>query len=351
MKASTTMNTLSKIFTLAATLSLAAGCDAEPDYDLDSGADQDVSERSGPSGIRFNGQLINDFAYDMVHLDGKFYEGTQLSKVCLRPVKYGNDEICLLPGKDRIWVQGTEFFGYKKEYGMNFNGNDFAGSRWFMKVDYDDDGVLDSKVVLNIDSVKEQATPQGDKYWGYLWTYFTYELDGPIGKDVEQQKNAVPTCEVDPDTGSMETVLSRDLHVDMSNGDFSEVAGTVFIGCMAGAVSKAQAYWGYLQENVGFKYLEVVVRDVRADYCATGNSHTEQGTATQQEDKDGINKFVDPNRETEAHWDYGVGAVCLYEPRHPNVDYEKIFAECGIPKCDPKADLGETGALIHSKIW
>ncbi|MEZ4384094.1 MAG: ADYC domain-containing protein [Nannocystaceae bacterium] len=345
------MNNLSKIFTLAATLTLAAGCDAEPELgDVD--GDSDIAFRpSGPSGVRFNGQLINDFDYDMVHLGGKFYEGIELSKVCLRPPKYGNDEFCLIPTKDRIWVQGTEFFGHKKEYGMTFNGIDFAGSRWFMKIDADGDGVLDSKVVLNIDSVKEQTTPQGDKYWGYLWTYFTYELAGPIAKDVEQQKKAVPTCEVDPDTGSMETVLSRDLHVDMTTGDFSEVPDTVFIGCMKGAVSKAQAYWGYLQDSFGYKYVEMVVRNVRADYCGTGLSHTEDGTPTQQEDKFGMNKFVDPSRQTEAHWDFGVGAVCLYEPRHPDVDYEKIYSECGIPKCDPAADLSQTGAQMHSKIW
>ncbi|HGG56863.1 MAG TPA: hypothetical protein ENK31_03595 [Nannocystis exedens] len=344
MKANTTMKTLSTILTLAATLTLTLGCDAEPEVDFGAG---EVSLRP-LGGFRLNTSFIGKFGWSELDIrTGNVHEGTKLHMVCIDPQVYG-DELCLIPGLDDIWVDKGEIHG--KKYGTVYKGLDLKNSEWHIEADSDGDGVLDSQFIAHVDDVKNTATAQGTPYWAYLWTYRSWEVVGPLAAKVEQSKSPQPFCEKDVDTGSLHSVANGRLHVDMATGDFSGDPDVVFLACFSGAVGKVQQDWGYVNYKIGRKKHELVTRVARADYCGDGTSYTEPGTAMQIEDKWGLNGFAVAELPTEAQWVVGGAAACLYEPRHPAVTYEMVETHCGIPTCEEFGVLGDWGDEVHTKV-
>jgi len=353
------MKTLTTILSLAATLTLSLGCDAEPEIDFGEG--DDIAFR-GPLGMKLNTSFLGDFEWNELDLNGKFHEHAQLTKVCIEPSdgknpdikKYGSkmgslDDVCFLPGVDPIWVKQGEIMAEK--YGKVYSGYDFERSSWYISLDYDQDGTLDSNIVPRIESIGQQVSPQGSFYWAYYWTYMTKDVTGLATKFIEQQDAPVPICEMDVGTGALEALSNEDLHVDMKSGDFSTRPDTLFVACVSGAVGKVQDKWGYLHHELGYKRHETITRVARADYCADGTSFTEPGMKLQVEDAWGYNVLVDPFKETEAHWIVGGGAACLQAPRHPAVSFEKVFAYCGIPQCEGDKPLGVYGDEILTKNW
>lgn len=344
MKANTTMKTLTTILTLAATLTLTLGCDAEPD--LDFGAEAESSFRPF-GGMRLNTSFLGDFAWGELDIrTGNQHEGTKLNMVCISPEVH-DDEVCLIPGVDEIWVDKGEIHG--KKYGTVYKGTDFKKSEWHIELDYDGDSVLDSHFIAHVDDVKKTATVQGIQYWAYLWTYRSWEVVGPVAAKVEQSKSPQPFCDPDIDTGSLHSVANGRLHVDMKSGDFSDDPNVVFLACFSGAVGKVQHDWGYVNHKVGREKHELVTRVVRADYCGDGKSYTELGTALLIEDDWGYNAIGPGEFATEAQWVVGGAAACLYEPRHPAVTYDMVRADCGIKQCDKFAVSGSLGDEVHTK--
>ncbi len=353
------MKTLTTILTLAATLTLTLGCDAEPELNFAEG--DDISFR-GPFGVKLNTSFLGDFEWNEVDLQGKFHEHAQLDKVCITPdpdsknnksSKYmgggGLDPICFKPGVDPLYVKQGEIMGEKD--GKFYSGFDFNRSRWFIQLDYDQDGTLDSKIVPQIEAMGQQVTPQGTAYWAYYWTYLTTDVGGLATKFIEQSDLPVPICEKDVGTGALEALSNEDLHVDMKSGDFSPRGNTMFVACVSGAVGKVQESWGYLHHELGYKRHETVTRVARADYCSDGGSWTEPGMPLQIEDVWGYNAIADMTKKSEAHWEVGVGAVCLTEPRHPAVDFDKVHTHCGIPQCEGDQPIGTYGDEILTKNW
>ena len=345
------MNTISKIFTLAATLTLAAGCDAEPDYDLDSGADQELDERGG-FGVRFNTSFLGDFEWNEIDLTGVLHDDAAVDRVCLSPGQYGKDTICLYPRKgDRLWVEESQIYGESQWMkGTVFSGADFVDSTWLLRLDYDKDGVLDSKIITKIEGASFDFTPAGIPFWSYFWTYYPSTGSGPIVKSLEGIDDGAPICEKDPDTGTLDTIVSRDLHVDTATGEFISRGNTMYIGCSSGAVGKVQLSWGYIFYVFGYERTEAMVGVARADYCKDGKSWTKPGQKLQIEEVWGINAFFDPGKETEAHWLVGGGAACLGTPRYAGVSYADVEAHCGIPKCEGTEPLGKYGDEVQTKL-
>jgi len=345
MKANTTMKTLTTILTLAATLTLTLGCDAEPE--LDFGAEAESSFR-GPFGMKLNTSFLGDFEWSELDIrTGNVHKGTKLHMVCIDPQVYG-DELCLFPGIDEIWVDKGEIHG--KKYGTVYRGHDFKDSEWHIEIDYDHDNSLDTSFIGHIDDVKSTHTAQGTPYWAYLWTYRSWEVGGLGAAKVEQSKSPVPICEKDLDTGSLHALANGRLHVDTGSGDFTNDPNLMFVACFSGAVGKVQSDWGYVNYEVGRARHELMTRVARADYCADGTSYTEPGTALQIEDDWGYNVFGDGDLSTEAQWVVGGGAACLYEPRHPAVTYEIVRAHCGIKQCEEFGVSGDWGDEVHTKL-
>ncbi len=353
------MKTLTTILSLAATLTLSLGCDAEPELDFGDG--DDITERWG-FGTKLNTSFLGDFEWNELDLKGAFHEHAQLTKVCIQPkgsqdpdiYKYKSkmgslDPVCFKPGADPIWVEKGEIMAEK--YGKHYRGYDFERSSWYIDLDYDQDGTLDSSIIPQIEKMGEKVTPQGNLYWAYHWSYMTSDVTGLATKYIEQQDKPVAICEMDVDTGALEALANEDLHVDMKSGEFNPRGATMFVACVSGAVGKVQDSWGYLHHEVGFGRHETVTRVARADYCRDGTSFTEPGMKLQIEDAWGFSAIVDPFKETEAHWVVGGGAACLNLPRHPAITYEKVFTYCGIPKCEGDKPLGTYGDEILTKNW
>ena len=135
------MKTLTTILTLAATLTLTLGCDAEPELDF---GDGDVALRPW-GGLKLNTSILGDFDWNELDLQGKFYEHAQLDKVCIQPDPYsknsqyskygggGLDPVCFKPGVDPIWVQQGEIMAEK--YGK-IVGFWMAGKRIVLMSDF-----------------------------------------------------------------------------------------------------------------------------------------------------------------------------------------------------------------------
>jgi len=351
------MKTLTTILSLAATLTLTLGCDAEPELGFGEG---DIALRPW-GGMKLNTSFLGDFEWNELDLNGKFHEHAQLTKVCIEPKDGGDpdgkykskegwvDEVCFEAGVDPIWVKQGEIMAEK--WGKLYRGYDFDRSSWYINLDYDQDGALDSTIVPRVESMGQQVSPQGSLYWAYYWTYMTTEVGGLASKYVEQQDEPVAICEKDVGTGALEALANEDLHVDMKSGDFSPRSDTMFVACVSGAVGKVQDKWGYLNHEIGHKRHQTMTRVARADYCGDGTSFTEPGMKLQIEDAWGYSVLVDPSKETEAHWIVGGAAACLYLPRHPLVTFEKVEAYCGIPKCEGDKPLGVYGDEVLTKNW
>ncbi|MEZ4448475.1 MAG: ADYC domain-containing protein [Nannocystaceae bacterium] len=332
-----TIHTLTKTLLMAATLSLVAACDAEPEAaDIGPG---DVSLRP-LSGIQLNTSFIGGFEFS--ELDTNFGVAHNDSVLLGVSVIYKRDPIPL----DAVWVEKGMIVGRKGT--MVFKGHDFLNSRWSLKLDYDHDGSMDSSIETTILSVVDDWTGVGDPYIRYNFAYDWKTAGGVIKKYIEPSEKPTPTCEVDVDTGSLEAVAIGDLSVDRKSGDMSIRKNTIQIACFSSATGKT-ATWNYLYHLYDVKTFETMVRMIRADYCGDGYSWTEPGQKLQLEDVYGVNGFVDPSGKDEAFWVVGGAAACLNLPRHPGVNVADVVAYCGIPECKGDEPTGYYGDSFHTK--
>jgi len=334
-----TTKTLTKTLMMAATLTLAAGCDAEPEA-ADFVGDEDVTFRP-TGGIRLNTSFLGGFEFS--ELDTHFgtpHDGAVLIKVC---VVYKKDPICL----DKVWVEDGQIYGAKNS--MLFKGWDFLRSTWSLKLDYDRDGGFDSSITTEIIKMSANFTPGGKQYLTYAFAYDSSTASGLIQKYIEQSKELVPTCEVDVDTGSIEAVVIRDLTVDRKSGDMADRKSTMQIACISSAVGKLPT-WNYLHHDIGTKVYETATRMVRMDACGDGTSFTEPGQKLQVADNFGLSDFFDPAGKDEAMWVVGGAAVCVTNPRHPNVTFQEIYDQCGLKPCKDGATMADYGADFHTKL-
>jgi len=129
------------------------------------------------------------------------------------------------------------------------------------------------------------------------------------------------------------------LHPD---GGVEDRPNTLLIGCANYGAAKA-VLWGFGPQKVGKDGYQAAIRMVIADYCGTGDGHTEPGTSIQLVDIWGQYPLDNiPTMPTEAGWDE-YGATCLSQPRNAELAANLPCAR-DLPPCeaDPIAD----GALI-----
>ena len=334
-----TTKTLTKTLMMTAALTLAAGCDAEPEA-ADLLGDEDVTFRP-VGGFKLNTSFIGGFEFSEFDRNyGVPHDGIVLIKVC---ASYKGDPMCL----DEVWVENGELVGRKNA--LIFKQWDFLNSTWSYKIDADRDGSFDSSIDTKIIAMSEKFTSGGDQYLSYSFAYDTTTASGLITKKLEPSKKPVPMCEVDPDTGSIGSIVIRDLSIDLKSGDMKDRKDTIQIACDSSAVGKVP-YFGFLPHVVGTKVVETIVRMIRADYCGDGTSFTEPGQKLQLEDVWGANAFFDPAGKDEAFWVVGAGAVCLGVPRHAGVTYEDVRNHCGIEECKDGASMADYGADLHTKL-
>lgn len=334
-----TTKTLTKTLMMTAALTLAAGCDAEPEA-ADLLSDEDVTFRP-VGGLRLNTSFLGGFEFSELDRNyGTPHEGTNLIKVC---IAYKGDPLCL----DEVWVEKDTLVGRKNA--MIFRDWDFKNSSWHLKLDYDRDGVFDSFIITKIIKMSENVTPGGKQFFSYAFAYDTLSASGLIKKYIEPNKELVPTCEVDADTGSIESIVMRDVSVDLKSGDMKDRKDTIQIACISSAMGKLP-FWNYLPHLHHVKEIETITRVVRDDFCGDGVSFTEPGQKLQLWDVWGLNNFFDPAGKDEAFWVIGGAALCVDTPRHPNVSYEDVRNHCGIEACKPGATAADYGADLHTKL-
>ncbi len=214
--------------------------------------------------------------------------------------------------------------------GNGYHGAEFVGSSWTLSIR---DGANPRAVTMTIDQLIDDG-PRSRYVFSHL----------PTGGNT-----AVPNCELDPATGERSAVLFGDLHVDPVSGEMIASPGTLYMGCISGAVGQA-TMWGYNPWDHGRDAHQAATRAVRADYCGDGAPFTESGIDLQLSDPLGVQQFTDPSLPTEALWGPD-GAACLLEPRVDALSYTSIVcADRVIPLCDDDADFGDyPSALLWSK--
>lgn len=143
------------------------------------------------------------------------------------------------------------------------------------------------------------------------------------------------------------------VHKGLSLSDDGNVSQSdrLHVACAESASGKA-ARWGHVPwaDELGLERYEAAIRVIRADYCATGIAHTEEGKAIYFLD----NPDLDPNTvrgfmsrgeyPLEAVWGLD-GAICI-ESRRINESQE---LECGEkPTC---SELGGLAAILASEEY
>lgn len=330
------MQNFTKLFLTSLALTLAA-CDAG---DLaDDFGDEATEFRPGPyGGISLNTSFLGGMDNGEMNLMGKVHKDIRLTKVCMA----GRHSVCILPGKDSLWVEAGQILGQKG--GVTYKGADFTNSRWYLEVDYDRDGVVDSTVENVITAAAPNATVQTDiPYWDYSWAYDSKTATGLLTKFIKVSETPTPVCEVDVDTGSVGSVVLEHTSIDTSvttSAIVEKVPDVMFIACHSGAAGKAPT-WGYVLYNLGHKRYTNVLRVIRADYCNSGESFTEPGQKVAVTDVLGISDQYDAAYKTEGLASIMDGWMCLDRPRL--ADLGDVTSACAIPACGEKAKLGDPG--------
>lgn len=341
------MNTFTK--TLLATLALTLGaCDAADPADFQDG---DVALRPLLGGFSLNTSFIGGHDFSELDLDGKVHKYARLDKICFKSP--GKEQYCVVPGKDLIDV--TDGMLWAKRGGMTYKGYDFRNSLWYLSVDYDKNGFLDSTIVTTIlDAQPNKTVPSGSAspvgYWDYYWAYIPSSASGMITKYLEKGESPVPTCEPDVDTGSLGSIVLADTSIDTSastHGDVEKVPRSLFIACHSGASGKTPT-WGYVHHAVGHKAYESVIRTIRADYCNDGVSWTEPGQHLAVTDVLDISKQYDPGYKMEGLVSFENGWLCLSNPRLANLG--DVQAACGISECKPDWVAGDEGSDVLTQL-
>lgn len=348
------MHNFTKTLLTSLALTLAA-CD-EPGADLGEDFGEGATEfRPGVGGFQLNTSFIGGHDYAELDLAGAFHKSVKLTKVCLADT----NRTCLYPGvaskgvvPDRLWVEKSQLMGQKQD--MVFKGKDFARSRWFLSLDHNRDGVIDSTVQLVINGVEIAKTvaPTPMVYWNYFWAFDSKTATGLLPKFIEQSEIPTPMCEVDADTGSLASVLLEDTSIDTSpttKAIVEHVPNSMFVACHSGAAGKATVGWNYALYDVGNKVYTNIIRIMRADYGNDGMSFTAPGQKLTVTDDLSINKEWDPSLKLEGLISLDAGWLCIFQPRMVSLA-DVLAANPNISICDGSEELGDTFNGVVSNV-
>ena len=334
------MQNFTKLFLTSLALTLAA-CDTG-DLGADFGNEATEFRPGGLGGFNLNTSFLGGMEHGEVDLMGKVHKDVRLTQVCM----YGRHGVCIFPGKDSLWVEAGEIIGQKG--GVTYRGEYFIKSRWYLELDYDRDGVVDSTVENVIIAAAQNATVQtGISYWDYSWAYDSKKATGLLTKYIKVSETPTPVCEVDVDTGSVGAVVLENTSIDTTpttKAIVENVPNVMFIACHSGAAGKAPT-WGYVLYDLGHKPYTNVLRVIRADYCNNGESFTEPGQKVAVTDALGISDQYDASFTVEGMASITDGWVCLDKPRL--ADISDVTSACDIPAC--KAKLGDPGFDIMTQ--
>lgn len=310
-------------------LALAAGCETT------AGTDDLVTLRPGGSGQIFtDSSAIGDWA--VVHLDRRFgfmIKGSVIERICLGP-KFALRCLESIKLVDGVLV-GEDDEG-------SYSGADLLGSRWDLR--FATDG-SDSTASVRLVGREVVGVPGGGALELVDFRTDRASVTGPLKDTLPPGTGPIPLCAPDPARGwTTNAALLRDVVYD-GDGDFVARPDTVRIACTSGAIGRATTL-GYRPEQLGLDGFTAVVRALIADYCGTGESHATPGDAFALADVWKIQGAGAPVRE--ARWG-SEGALCLDQPRDPQLDADAIRDACGLPKCDP-GPLGGAGELALTSL-
>ncbi|PCC74872.1 hypothetical protein SAMN02745121_05949 [Nannocystis exedens] len=315
----------------------AVGCDEMDEFDA---VDEDLGAvmlRPGSGtagGVWLNTSSIGATPFSELDLSGQVHKGAQFTGAQL-----------LRPGN--VWVNVTS--GAVKDGILEakvgttiYRGADLVGSRWQLTLfnpDTDGDGDHDANdepevdVELRIASFQQISAREA---------HYTFET-------VDDEGNVVPVC--DADTAGRHTMVPiKDVTVNEVTGKMAKRSNTLYLACTSGAIGKA-VQWGYKPWERQLDEFEVATRMIRADYCYTGQSFTQNGTHLQVQDRYHINTFLRSEDPNEAVWTT-TGVRCLNTPR--NATYTAPQVQCGgqtLPTCPADTSMSTyPDALFWTKL-
>ncbi|MCA9653487.1 MAG: hypothetical protein H6712_12535 [Myxococcales bacterium] len=188
----------------------------------------------------------------------------------------------------------------------------------------------------------------------YLWYVNYWRIDPLATRPVYR-----PTCDEDVDDSvdpalAFHAYLVPGLHVSETNGAFTldTLFSSGYMACRSGAVGKSIS-WGYSPWTHDVQTHELATRMVRADYCGTGTSYTEVGTAIWVESTLVAQDSVSPDPliyDVEAVWNIDTSsAACVTWPRLAANQVNAPGFGCpgagALPECGVE-HFNDPGALI-----
>jgi hypothetical protein len=177
------MHNLTKTLLTSLALTLGA-CDEPTELGGDFG---DEATAFRPTGFNLNTSFIGGQDYGELDLKGLWHKYARVTMVCL-----SERGVCIYPSKgDALWVEAGEIMAAKN--GVKYRGTSFSGSRWYLDLDHDRDGVKDSTIQTLIQKASANKTVQTSvPYWDYTWAYDSKTAAGLVTKYVKQQEAPTP---------------------------------------------------------------------------------------------------------------------------------------------------------------
>jgi hypothetical protein len=334
------MHNLTKTLLTSLALTLGA-CDEPTELGGDFG---DEATAFRPTGFNLNTSFIGGQDYGELDLKGLWHKYARVTMVCL-----SERGVCIYPSKgDALWVEAGEIMAAKN--GVKYRGTSFSGSRWYLDLDHDRDGVKDSTIQTLIQKASANKTVQTSvPYWDYTWAYDSKTAAGLVTKYVKQQEAPTPMCEVDVDTGSIASIALENTSIDTTpttKAIVENIPNSMFVACHSGAAGKAPT-WGYVLYKVGHKAYTNVLRVIRADYCNTGMSFTAPGQKVAVTDDIVISDQFDASYTLEGMASMADGWLCLEQPRLVNL--AEVTGVCAIPACKD-TNFGDPGVDIMTQL-
>lgn len=311
-------------------ISVVAGC-AEPELGAREALGPEPSfRRSGCVGCGWGPPVLNTSEVNGVPLDAVDLTGAPLADVTVQEVWVGTD-----PNNERlasVGVEGGILYGIG-ESGAKYAGADFIGGLILLKDNRYGWSIPTTMAIR--DFVEEGSRSR-------------YELEY---QSAITEGAWLPTCVKDGETDEYTAILFGDLRVDPHDGSMSDAPGTLYFGCVSGAVGKA-VMWGYAPWVYGSQLHQTATRMVRADYCGDGTSYTQPGNGLQLQDTLGEWTFADPSEATEAVW-LADGVACLGKPRDSQYVFEDVQCANGhvLSNCEALGLADFPQAEIMSKRW
>jgi ADYC domain len=263
--------------------SLLSGCLAAPVPEAEALPSAVLQSLTRENGVNLNGVNLNG-----VNLNGNDLSGF-LVGVSYVPARKGG------VAWEQVWLEGTTFKGYRD--GTFSSGEDFLGAELVGQLG---DG---STVPLRITGIHAAPEPNADLR---LYDVEYLASDGawyPACRDA----SGAPV-------GALPVEGVWDYRQGVAGGGAKkEDPGRFTFACQGGAIAKC-VQWGYrpwvTHNGVSLApYHQTCTRMVRADYCGTGESHTQNGRRINLYDRLGIQRDT-ANWLLEAEWDER-GARCF----------------------------------------